>query len=69
MKLEKDFSIDAVSGALRLTYHVTDLGRHPSVHVSALIGDPYRGVCAPVAVVKDMQHQLEREIGRQLFGP
>jgi len=69
MKLEKDFSIDAVSGALRLTYHVTDLGRHPSLHVSALIGDPYSGADRPAAVVKGMQRQLEREIGRQLFGP
>lgn len=67
MRLEKDFEICKATGELRLTYLVTDLGRTPDLHVSALVGDrlAFASACD---VVRDMQRQLERELVNQLFG-
>lgn len=68
MRLEKDFELCKITGELRLTYRVTNLGCTPDMVVSALIGDGSYRMSAPAAiVVRDMQRQIERELGRLLF--
>lgn len=69
MRVVKDFGIGH-DGHLYLQYTVTDRGSSPDLSVRAVVADGGGPGKYPPAVyvIRDMQRQITRAIGEELFG-